>query len=248
MESTVVLTAVALATGALTAAIGLGGGMILFVAMLLYLEPLVAIPLHAAVQLVSNGTRTLIQRDHVRWDLLGWYALPLLPLGFLGLSVARALEPRHLEATIGLFALGATWIPRRSGERPDPERRGGPRLFLLLGTVVGFLNVTIGVTGPIVGPFFRGLGLPRQGVVGTFAACQLAGHVAKVLIFGIVGFAFPSYLVLLVCMSAAVAAGTWLGSRLLDRFDERTFRLLYRLALTGISLQLVWEGLRPDGL
>ena len=37
-----------------------------------YLPPLVAIPLHGVVQLVSNGSRTIVQREHVRFDWIAW--------------------------------------------------------------------------------------------------------------------------------------------------------------------------------
>ena len=61
-----VLACVALATSALTAVVGLGGGIILLSVMLLFYEPLIAIPLHGAVQLVSNASRTAVQRKHVQ--------------------------------------------------------------------------------------------------------------------------------------------------------------------------------------
>ena len=107
-----VLTAAALATAALTATVGLGGGIVLLTVMLLYLEPLVAIPLHAVIQLVSNSSRTYIQRRHVRWRILWYYALPLVPLGYVGLAFARSLTPQQLKVGIGLFVLLATWVPR----------------------------------------------------------------------------------------------------------------------------------------
>ena len=58
------LVLVAVATSALSAVVGMAGGITLLAIMLLYMEPLVAIPLHAVVQLVSNGSRSLIHRRH----------------------------------------------------------------------------------------------------------------------------------------------------------------------------------------
>ena len=67
MEPTtlLVLVAAAFATSILSAIIGMAGGIVLLSVMLLFMEPLEAIPLHGAVQLVSNGSRTWIQRTHV---------------------------------------------------------------------------------------------------------------------------------------------------------------------------------------
>ena len=52
-----VLTATAIATAILSAIVGMAGGIVLLTVMLLFFEPIVAIPLHGLVQLVSNGSR-----------------------------------------------------------------------------------------------------------------------------------------------------------------------------------------------
>ena len=72
------LFAVAFATAILSAVIGFAGGIVLLGVMLLFFEPLVAIPLHAVVQLMSNGSRAYIQREHIDWSIVWRFALPLL--------------------------------------------------------------------------------------------------------------------------------------------------------------------------
>ena len=42
----------------------MAGGITLLSVMLLFMEPLIAIPIHGAVQLVSNSSRAVIQREH----------------------------------------------------------------------------------------------------------------------------------------------------------------------------------------
>jgi uncharacterized membrane protein YfcA len=217
----------------------MAGGITLLAVMLLFLEPLVAIPLHGVVQLLSNGSRALIQRRHLRWDVAGWYAVLLLPSGFVGLALARALPPGAIRALIGVFVLVATWRPAwlwvgARAEGGDPRRR-----FLVLGGVVGVLNVTIGATGPLIAPFFLDIGLSRFALIGTKAVCQALGHLAKIGVFGVSGFAFGSYAALLLLLCAVVPFGTWVGSRILERTSERAFTLLYRSVLTVIALRLV---------
>jgi uncharacterized membrane protein YfcA len=238
-----VLAGAALATSAFTAAVGLGGGVILLAIMLLYLEPLAAIPVHGVVQLLSNSTRTVVQWRHVRWNLLGPYALLLLPAAYLGLLAGRALAPDLATGAIGVFVLVATWAPGwlLLGARPD-SLAPRPR-FMALGGLVGFLSTTVGATGPLQGPFFVGLGLERQGVVGSFAACQTLSHMVKILVFASVGFAFAEHALLLALLCAMVIGGTWLGSQLLERIPEPWFRAIYKAVLTGIALRLViWNG------
>jgi len=87
----------------------MAGGITLLSVMLLFLDPFVAIPVHGVIQLVSNGSRTYIQRRHVEWWILLRYAVPLIPMGFIGVEIARALPPAGLKVAIGVFVLLATW-------------------------------------------------------------------------------------------------------------------------------------------
>jgi uncharacterized membrane protein YfcA len=242
------LVLVALATSVLSAVVGMAGGIVLLTIMLLYLEPLAAIPLHGVIQLVSNGSRAYIQRRHVDWALAGRYAVLLIPFGAAGMPVAYALPASLTKGLIGAFVLGATWRPGwlMLGTHPENTR---PKLrFFALGGVVGFLNVLIGATGPLIAPFFLNLGLTRQALVGTKAACQMLGHLAKLLLFGIAGFAYGDWGLLLGTMSVAVVVGTWLGSRLLEKVNEQLFTWLFKGVLTLVALRLVlWEGWKALG-
>ena len=217
----------------------MAGGITLLATMLLFLPPLVAIPLHGVIQLVSNGSRTFIQRRYARVDIIWRFAVLLVPSGVLGLWLAQRLPESATRIAIGVFVLLATWAPRLLTLGAHPERANPKRRFLLLGGVAGFLNVTIGAVGPLMAPFFLNLGLSRHALVGTKAATQALGHAMKIVLFGSIGFAFAPYLPMLVLASAAVVLGTWVGSQILDRVSERFFTWLYKGVLTLIALRLV---------
>jgi uncharacterized protein len=222
----------------LSAIVGMAGGMTLLAVMLLFLPPLAAIPLHGAIQLASNFSRTVIQREHARYDLLWRYGLPLLPMGALGLAVARHIPERAIEAAIGAFVLAATWRPAWLALGAHAGASTNVR-FTALGCAAGFLNVTIGATGPLVAPFFLNLGLARQAVIGTQAGVQALGHVVKIALYAGFGFAFREHALLLALASTCAIAGTWVGSQLLERISEAWFTRLYKSVLTLLALQLV---------
>ncbi|MBW2312642.1 MAG: sulfite exporter TauE/SafE family protein [Deltaproteobacteria bacterium] len=233
------LTAVALATSMLSAIVGMAGGITLLSVMLLYLDPLVAIPIHGVVQLVSNGSRAWVQRRHVERGIALRYGVLLLPMGFAGLGLAQSLPPDVTRVAIGVFVLLATWAPGLLLLGSHPEATDRNRRFFFLGGVVGFINVTIGATGPLIAPFFLNLGLSRQALVGTKATCQMLGHLAKLVVFGVVGFAFGAWALVLGLLCVAVVVGTWLGSRLLERVNEQTFIRLYKTVLTLVAIRLI---------
>jgi uncharacterized membrane protein YfcA len=239
IDAAIALAALAFATSALSAIVGMAGGIILLSSMLLILDPLVALPIHAVIQLASNGSRSLVQRKHVRWPLVWRYAVLLLPAGYVALLFARGIQPDHLKAAIGVFVLIATW--KRGwltfGVRPGAEHAS--RTFFLLGGAAGALNVVVGAVGPMIAPFFLGIGLERRAIIGTKAICQMIGHIIKIILFGAAGFLFAGYLGFYAMAIPAVFAGTWVGSRLLDKVDEKQFTILFKTALTCIALFLI---------
>jgi uncharacterized membrane protein YfcA len=243
-----ILSAVALATSILSAIVGMAGGITLLSVMLLFLEPLAAIPLHGVIQLVSNSSRAVIQRRHIDRGIMWRYGVLLVPMGFVGLAIAQQLSPSALRATIGVFVLMATWRPGWLMLGSHPERADRNRRFLALGAVAGVANVTLGAVGPLIAPFFLDVGLARQGIIGTKAACQALGHVVKIVIFGVAGFVYSEYAAALALLCAVTVVGTWMGSRMLEWVNEVWFRRLYMGVLTIIALRLVLaEGLSALG-
>ena len=84
-----ILTIAGFLSATISATIGMAGGTFLLAIMLVVgLPPFVVIPLHAAVQLVSNCTRVIIFREHLKlkpfisFSFL-WPQVPLLGCTFL---------------------------------------------------------------------------------------------------------------------------------------------------------------------
>jgi uncharacterized membrane protein YfcA len=239
-----VLTAIALCTSIVSGVMGLAGGMMLLAAMLHWLDPLVAIPVHGIVQLVSNASRAWFQRVHVRWDAVWRFVWPLLPAGAAGLWLLRAIPPDGGRLAIGAFVLLATWAPGllQRGVRAGSAGGGDPRRALPYGgALVGFLSTSIGATGPLLAPFILALGLAPPAMVGTMAACQVFQHTAKVTLFGAAGFDFGAFGAPALALCAAAVVGSAIGARLLDRVPERAFRTGVRIVLTVLALQLAVE-------
>lgn len=239
----VILALAAVLTSMLSAVVGMAGGIVLLAVMLLFFPPLVTIPLHGAVQLVSNGSRTFIQRKHLRWDIIWRYAILLLPMGFVGIAIAQRLPEDATRAMIGIFVLLATWAPGVLLLGTHPEDTNPHVRFFVLGGVAGVLNVTLGAIGPLLAPFYLNLGLTRFELIGTKAASQALGHVTKLVIFGVTGFVFTEWLGVLAVLALCVVAGTWLGSQLLERVNEVWFVRIYKTVLTLIAIRLTVSAL-----
>jgi uncharacterized membrane protein YfcA len=201
----------------------------------------VAIPLHAAIQVVSNGTRTVIRRNDVDWPIVVRASLLLLPAGAVTLPlVVRASESLQ-QAFIAVAVLAATWVPEGTGrDLPAPTRRG----WIAVGGVAGALNPLVGATGPLFAPLYRAASRTRQAFVGTFAATQVTGHAVKLVLFGAAGLAPTRYAAPIGAGIVGVVVGTQIGSRLLDRMSEVRFRRLYLAAITTVAVYLLVDAVR----
>ena len=222
----------------LTAIAGLGGGILLLSVLLQFLDPMEAIPVHAVIQLASNGSRTLLLRRDIDWGIVWRFCSLLIPAGLLGLLVADAVPISVGRIAIAVFALLTVWWPA-SLAAVSSVLGNGRQAFVPLGAIAGFLNIPFGVTGPAVAPMFRRALAERTAVIATFGATQTVGHLAKVGIFAGDGFDYREHLVVMTAGIVAVVIGSWIGTRWLRRLDDVLFSRIFRATLTIIAIRVV---------
>ena len=86
--------------------------------------------------------------------------------------------------------------------------------------------------------FLRKLDDRRQ-LIATQASLMTLNNIAKAVTFTFFGFAFATYLPLVLAMILTGFLGTVLGSRILDRVSEKTFRRGFRFILTLMALEML---------
>jgi uncharacterized membrane protein YfcA len=234
------LGGVAFLTSVVSGVMGMAGGMLLLTFMLLRLEPALVIPLHGAVQLIANASRAWFLRRHVVWPAVWRFAWPLVPCGALGLWLLGHVPVGASRVGIGVFVLASTWLKSFFSISKDEAAR---RALPLGGALVGFFSTLVGATGPLLAPFVLALELGSQPTIATLAACQIFQHGSKVALFGLRGFAPQNQWLPCLGLGVAAIAGSAVGTRLLDRVPQDTFRLTVRVVLSALALQQIWQGL-----
>lgn len=238
LQLALLLSLTGLFTSALSGVAGLGGGTILIgVIYALGLAPVEAIPLFAAVQLVSNLTRTAAYIEHVEWRAAGWFLLACVPATVVLAPFAAQMNVHVVQLILaGLIAVSL--LP--SGQaQPLPPRVA----FVTAGAVNGTLGMFLGATGLFVGRLFLRPEWPKQRVVATLALTQVFGHGLRVLAYGLVGFSVFAKPQVLLPVAGSVVVGTLLGKRLNGRLSEGAFRRLFQLILITLTLKLAFDGL-----
>ena len=240
------LAAVAFLAATISGIIGMGGGMLLLATLFCFLGQGQAIPIHASVQIVSNGTRVLAFFRHVCWSTVLRFGLGAIPGGLAGglllwlIGRPGESEP-YLKILIGVYILVVTYLPRPAGG-PRPGHRFE---FTLLGLAAGTAAIIVGAVGPLIAPLFARRAFVKERLVATKATCQMLLHVVKIPTFWLLGtIEFREYWILIAAMVAVSIPGTLLGKRLLHRVSPEHYVRLYQVALTVAGVKvLVIDGL-----
>ncbi len=246
MAIIIILTIAAFLAATLSGIIGMGGGILLLATMSCFLAHGELVPLHAAVQFVSNGSRVIVFRKNVDWRTVATFTAGAVPgaviagvlLWFVGQP--GGTEP-YLKILIGVYILAAVLLPKRKKTPNDKTHHG----FAALGFVAGAGGIVVGAIGPMIAPHFARRNFVKERLIATKAVCQAGMHLLKIPIFALLGtIEFAQFSKLLVAMAAAVVIGTLLGRRLLHGLSPQAFIRLYQVALVMAGLKvLIVDGL-----
>ena len=242
----IILIIAALITSSISAVIGMGGGIILLGIMAILIpEGYMVIALHGIIQMVSNGTRTFVFRQHLKKNLISEYLFgALIGLGlsviivyalmqYYGVDSANQIKFDYLKPIIGLYIL---WYLYLKGAKKEQKNK----LFIIVGFISGLVSIFIGAVGPLIAPFFLRKDLTKENVIANKAACQIITHIGKIPIF--MYFFNVNYIeqyTILLPLIISVYIGTNVGKKLLGSISEKTFKIIFKVCLTIIALRLV---------
>lgn len=222
-------------TATLSGVFGMAGGLVLMGALAFVLPVQAAFVTHGLLQLVANGWRAILHRSHVRWDIVGWYALAsAVAAGVVWLLTFTPSKPL-LFLLLGLVPF-LTWLPQR-WINLDAAR---PAQAFVSGLSVTGLNLTAGVAGPLLDIFFVRTELTRHAIVATKAATQVFAHLSKILVYGAPLLAgaevgMPPVWVFALAVPLSML-GTVAGGAILNRITDMDFKRWTRWIVTAVGV------------
>lgn len=228
------LLAISFVASFITAAFGIGGGALLLAFMATLVPTSALIPVHGVIQLGSNAGRVLILLGKVHWPALGGFFVGSVAGSALGGLIVVELPAAVVQIGVGVFVIWTVFASAPRWLRHLP---------VVTGAVSSFLTMFFGATGLFVASYTKSFDLPRHAHVATHGALMTLQHCLKILVFGILGFAFADWLWFIALMIASGFAGTVAGRISLDWIDEALFRRALNALLVLISLRLILGGL-----
>ena len=205
------LTTLSFFTALMTSLAGAGGGTVLLAAMLQFMNPAEAIPVHGVIQFSSNLTRTWLLRKFVNWSIVIRFTI-LLPIGvYIGLQIFQNMDSDNIKNIIGIFILLALTLQNlrfiKSFFVPYYA-------FYFIGLITGVLNILVGVIAPLLAVILKQSISEKKSIVGTLGYFGLIGNLLKIIGFSLIGFSFYEYIDTFLMIIPATLVGSRVGQLL----------------------------------
>lgn len=230
------LTLLSFFTAMMTSIAGAGGGTVLLAAMLQFMNPSEAIPVHGVIQFTSNIARTWLLRKFVKWGIIFKFSL-MIPLGvYLGLEIFQSFDAEDIKKLIGLFIIIALILQNIKFIK---NLIISSNWYYIVGLLTGILNILVGVIAPLLAVIVKQSINEKKSIVGTLGYFGLVGNFTKIIGFSLIGFSFLEYLDTFLLMIPATLLGSRIGQYLLDKISNKLFFYIFQIILIFLALRLL---------
>lgn len=230
-----VCTISALISAVISAIAGMGGGITLLAILTFFLPHSLLIPIHGAVQFLSNSTRLLLFIKDLNLKAFLKFSVLAVPLSFVGAKLLQSMDPKIGKLAIVLFIFYTLFLKNKT------RFPAFLNSFYLAGALAGLISMVVGATGPLIAPFFLENNMKKEEVIATKATCQALVHLLKIFVFSAVfDFQFSNHLALVVPMGLAVILGTWIGKTILKKYiSQELFEYIFKSILLIVALKIL---------
>ena len=220
-------------TSVVAGVLGFGGGMLLIALLPLYLHPSTIIPIHGITQLASNSSRMLFSIKDVQWSLLPKFLLgSLVGMVLFGVLLAN-ISSAYIPIAIGTYILLNLWSARFAVFIKKYEN------YYIIGLFQTGLGLIVGATGPIaISVLTKELTCKNQ-IIATSSMFMSISHVAKVFVFGFIGFEFFEHVSLLIYMILGSIIGSFVGTKLRSLADNNRLLFTIKLLLSLLAIKMI---------
>jgi uncharacterized membrane protein YfcA len=222
-------------TAILSSVAGFGGATVLLPVFVALFGTRDAVAILTITQLMSNGSRTWFNREQVVRPIVGRFALGAIPAAVAGGLIFASAPLAALTRLIGVVLLLLVAWRRLKPDGLPISLRG----FVAVGAFSGFGSALVGSLGPFTAPFFLAYGLTKRAYIGTEAASATVMHITKLIVYGGASVLTLGTAGIGLALAPAVAAGTWVGTRVVDRLPSAVFLAVVEAGLVVAGILLI---------
>ena len=236
-QSATILIAASFFTSGLTAAAGIGGGLLMLALMTYFIPIAVLIPIHGLVQFGSNAGRAFVQRANANWRVAVLFSIGALFGAAVGSLIAVKLPENVLLTIFGIFIIIMVLV------KFPPITNASNTIVAIGGATTTFASMFVGATGPLVAVFINKIAANHREALATHGVTMAFQHLFKVVAFFLVGVALWQWVPFVIAMIASGYIGTLTGTALMNRLPDETLQKLFKVILILISIDMLRRGL-----
>jgi uncharacterized membrane protein YfcA len=220
-------------TSVVAGVLGFGGGMLLIALLPLYLHPSTIIPIHGITQLASNSSRMLFSIKDVQWSLLPQFLVgSLVGTILFGLLLVN-ISSTYIPIAIGTYILLNLWSTRFAAFIKKYES------YYIIGLLQTGLGLIVGATGPIATSVLTKQLTCKNQIIATSSMFMSISHVAKIVVFGFIGFSFFAHTSLLIYMVLGSIIGSYAGTKLRSLANNNHLLFIIKLLLSLLAIKMI---------
>ena len=211
----------ALLAGTVAGLTGFGFALISTPLLLFVYDPTTVIVLTAALSVFINVAVVWDSWRDVEKRLVLALLIPAFFGVVAGVEVLRVVDPVYIRLAVGILVIFFALLLLREIRIPGAASRWGP---VVAGSVSGTLSTSTGLAGPPVVLLFASRDLSKHAFRGSSALYFLFIGAAGLSILVFRGLVDSGHVPLAFALIPAAVLGKFLGSALLKRISEKTFR------------------------
>jgi uncharacterized membrane protein YfcA len=222
---------------------GFGGGAIAVPLLALVFPLQVTVPVVTVLNMLSSIGHGVTDWRHIVWREI-WRMVPGSLIGvFAGLYLLTLFDPQPLARALGVFVvLYAVYVMVFAGSTP----RIPPRWMLPVAAVTSVAAGVVGslfggAAGPLYVIYLNAAQLGKDAFRVTITTVMLFQGLTRIAGYATLGFYDGQVLLLLAAALPMVVIGSWLGVRVVRRFDPVLFSRAVGIVLLISGAALVFK-------
>jgi uncharacterized membrane protein YfcA len=222
-------------SAAISAATGLGGGIIFLMGLNVFMPLNIVIPIHGLIQLSNNLIRTISLRKHIIWPICLYFLLG----ASVGLTFCYIVLSSKDLGNIPYIIIFCLVMYSLFKPKKMPELKIKALSFSILGAITGALGPIIGAVDPLLAPFFLRDDFTKENIIANKSFFQSLIHFSKIPFFYFLGFDYLRFFPVIVLLFLGGVLGSFFGLRILHYVNRRAFLIIFKSVLFIVAIKLL---------